>query len=157
MRPWKKLAVFAGSLLLAAGCASTNEVKTGVQDGKLLPCPKGPKCVSSQSTDERHRMEPIPYTGELDGAREIILNIVEGMERYEVITIEQNYLYVQFRSKVVGYIDDVEFYIDEEQGVIHFRSSARFGYYDWKVNRKRMEYIRDEFVRMTGSDTTAQE
>ena len=30
-------------------------------------------------------------------------------------------------------------------GVIHFRSAARLPYWDWNVNRKRMEAIRSAF------------
>jgi len=136
------------SSFLTAACASTDTVKTGVQDGRLQPCPNGPKCVSTQSEDERHRMEPIPYSGSLEEARERILSIVRGMETSQVVTVEPRYLYVQFKSKVFGFIDDVEFYFDEERNLIHFRSSARFGYYDWKVNRQRMEYVGEEFARL---------
>jgi len=132
---------------LAAACASTDTVKIGVQDGRLKPCPNAPKCVSTQSEDARHRMEPIPYSGSLEEARERILSIVRGMETSRVVTVEPRYLYVQFKSKVFGFIDDVEFYFDEERNLIHFRSSARFGYYDWKVNRRRMEYVTEQFAR----------
>jgi uncharacterized protein (DUF1499 family) len=151
MKSWVITAICVGSLVFKAGCSSTDEMRTGVQNGKLLPCPNAPKCVSTQSEDERHRIEPIPYAGSLEEARERVLSIVRGMERSEVITVEPQYLYVQFRSKVLKYVDDVEFYFDAESKLIHFRSSARFGYYDWKVNRKRMEYISDEFGRLTDS------
>jgi uncharacterized protein (DUF1499 family) len=153
MKPWIITAVCICGILLKAGCASTDERRTGMENGKLLPCPNGPKCVSTQDMDKRHHMEPISYTGSIEKARDTILSIVENMERSQVITAESDYLYIQFKSKIVGYIDDVEFYFDDNQSIIHFRSSARFGYYDWKVNRRRMEYIRDEFNRLTGGKT----
>ena len=151
MKLWILCGVCVGGFLFMASCASTDESRTGVQDGTLLPCPKAPKCVSTQSEDERHRMEPLSYNGSLGEARDRILDIVQGMEGFRVVTVETNYLYVQFRSKGLGFIDDVDFYFDGKRKIIHFRSSARFGYYDLKVNRNRMEYIADEFTRLTGS------
>ena len=45
----------------------------------------------------------------------------------------------------MGYVDDVEFTFDETAQVIHFRSSSRLPYWDWGVNRERMEEIRAAF------------
>ncbi|MCK5256323.1 MAG: DUF1499 domain-containing protein, partial [Deltaproteobacteria bacterium] len=39
-----------------------------------------------------------------------------------------------------------EFYFDDEQKLIHFRSSSRLGYYDVGVNRRRMGKIREIFL-----------
>ena len=38
-------------------------------------------------------------------------------------------------------IDDIEFYIDEENKIIHFKSASRVGYSDLGANRKRMDEI----------------
>jgi len=127
------------------GCATSGRVRSGVSEGKLLECPKAPKCVSTQSEDERHRMEPIRFSGSVKDARSSIISIIKGMKNSEIITVHENYVYAQFKSSVFRFIDDVEFYFDGEEKLIHFRSSARFGYYDWKVNRKRMEYVVEEF------------
>jgi uncharacterized protein (DUF1499 family) len=53
---------------------------------------------------------------------------------------------VEFRTSL-GFVDDVEFYVDGSQKVIHLRSASRVGYWDLGVNRKRMESIRTEFER----------
>ncbi len=127
------------------GCATSGRVRSGVSEGKLLECPKAPKCVSTQSDDKRHRMEPIRFTGSVTDARSTIISIVRDMKNSEIITVNENYVYAQFKSSVLRFVDDVEFYFDAEEKLIHFRSSARFGYYDWKVNRKRMEYVVEEF------------
>ena len=42
--------------------------------------------------------------------------------------------------------DDVEFFFDEADSVIHFRSASRLGYSDLGVNRRRMEGIRTAFL-----------
>jgi uncharacterized protein (DUF1499 family) len=67
------------------------------------------------------------------------------MERTQIIRDDPTYVHAEFRTEGFGYVDDVEFALDQEAGVIHFRSSARLPYYDWGVNRKRMEDIRAAF------------
>jgi uncharacterized protein (DUF1499 family) len=57
---------------------------------------------------------------------------------------------VEVHVRGIGYVDDVEFYLDQEARLIHFRSSARLPYYDWQVNRKRMEEIRAAFEAAQG-------
>ena len=61
-----------------------------------------------------------------------------------VITDKQDYLYVEFKSRIMGFVDDVEFYFPEES-IIHVRSASRMGYSDLGVNRKRIETIRQHF------------
>jgi uncharacterized protein (DUF1499 family) len=117
----------------------------GVRDGKLAPCPNSPNCVSTQSQDPRHQIDPIPYTTSPAEAKAAVLDIIRSMERSKIITDDPTYVHAEFRTKGIGYVDDVEFYLDQEAQVIHFRSSARLPYWDWGVNRKRMEEIRTVF------------
>nr|MBP7592461.1 DUF1499 domain-containing protein [Chloroflexota bacterium] len=46
---------------------------------------------------------------------------------------------------VMQFIDDVEFYFDDTEGLIHFRSASRLGYGDGGTNRKRMEETRQMY------------
>jgi len=71
--------------------------------------------------------------------------IILGMERTSIIEETDNYLYAEFKSAGMGFVDDVEFSIDAEKKVIHVRSASRVGYSDLGVNRKRIEAIRLEF------------
>jgi uncharacterized protein (DUF1499 family) len=43
----------------------------------------------------------------------------------------------------------VEFLVDPEAKVIHFRSASRVGRSDFGVNRKRMEEIRKDFESLS--------
>jgi uncharacterized protein (DUF1499 family) len=117
----------------------------GVRNGKLAPCPNSPNCVSTQSQDPRHQIDPIPYTTSPAEAKATLVEIIRSMERTRIIRDDPTYIHAEFRTKGIGYVDDVEFSLDQEAGVIHFRSSARLPYYDWGVNRKRMEEIRVGF------------
>ena len=60
-----------------------------------------------------------------------------------IIDSEDNYLYAEFTSRLMGFVDDVEFLYDPDAGITHVRSASRLGYSDMGVNRKRIESIRD--------------
>jgi len=116
----------------------------GVTDGRLARCPKSPNCVSTQAepSDTGHLIEPISYSGDVATAREKLVDAVMAMPRVTLITNEANYVHVEFRSLVMGFVDDVEFYFDEEAQLIHNRSAARLGYGDGGANRRRYEAIK---------------
>lgn len=44
------------------------------------------------------------------------------------------------------YVDDVEFLLDPARSRIDVRSSSRIGYYDFQINRERIEDIRRRFA-----------
>jgi uncharacterized protein (DUF1499 family) len=67
------------------------------------------------------------------------------MLRTKIVTVEDNYLHVEFRSAFLRFVDDVEFLIDPEEQLVHFRSASRVGDSDFGVNRDRMEQIRNAF------------
>jgi uncharacterized protein (DUF1499 family) len=117
----------------------------GVRDGKLAPCPNSPNCVSTQSQDPRHQIAPIPYTTSVAEAKARILEVIRSMPRTTIITDDSTYVHAEFRTKGMGYVDDVEFTFDAAAQVIHFRSGSRLPYWDWGVNRERMEEIRAAF------------
>ncbi|MBR8828047.1 MAG: DUF1499 domain-containing protein [Gomphosphaeria aponina SAG 52.96 = DSM 107014] len=109
----------------------------GVKEGKLTPCPGSPNCVNSQSSDPQAKIEPLPPV-----AIAVLRKIIEGMERTKIIEERENYLYAEFKTKLMGFVDDVEFYLDQDADVIHVRSASRLGQSDLGVNRKRIEAIR---------------
>ena len=113
----------------------------GIVNGKLHPCPKSPNCVSTQAIDEKQKMEPLNYSGSLKEAKVKIIGILNSFKRSKIITNEENYIHIEFRTATFRFVDDVEFLFDDKEKIIHFRSRARMGYSDMGVNRKRMEKI----------------
>lgn len=113
----------------------------GVENGRLSSCPESPNCVSSYETDEEHGMEAMVLVGETAVSQEKLLTIIQAMPNSTLITSEPGYIHAEFRSPTMRFIDDVEFYFDEEAGLIHFRSASRLGYEDMDANRNRMEEI----------------
>lgn len=114
----------------------------GVRDGKLAPCPNTPNCVSSQSVDTTHKIEPLTYTSSSGEAFAKLSLAIATQPRTKIITSSPNYLYVEFTSAIMGFVDDVEFYLDADASLIHVRSASRLGKSDLGVNRKRIETIR---------------
>ena len=111
----------------------------GVTDGKLAACPGTPNCVSSQSEGEKEKIAPLPMVSIAE-----IKKVVSEMERTTIIEESDNYLYAEFQSKLMGFVDDVEFYLDSAANVVHVRSASRLGQSDAGVNRKRVEEIRSK-------------
>lgn len=119
----------------------------GVKDGRLAAPRKTPNCVSSQAdpADAGHYIAPIAFQGDPVQAILALRRIADSMERTHVVAHDPEYLYVEFRSKLMGFVDDVEFFASAAEGVIHVRSSSRLGRRDFGVNRERVEAIRARF------------
>lgn len=67
-----------------------------------------------------------------------ILAVVGEMDRTTVISRREDYLHVEYRTRI-GFVDDVEFLLDEQTRTVRFRSASRVGYWDLGVNRRRIE------------------
>jgi uncharacterized protein (DUF1499 family) len=114
--------------------------------------------VSSVDPDPDRRVDPIPFRGTAAVAREDLETVVRSLPRSEVVGSSGNVVRAEFRTRL-GFVDDVEFRIDEAAGVIHVRSASRTGYWDLGANRRRVETIREaigsvaETRRVGGSGT----
>ena len=108
----------------------------GVTNGRLAPCRRTPNCVSSQAdpSDAEHYIAP------LNGTMEAVRKAIESLPRATIVSEKQNYLYAEFRSKLLGFVDDVELFYDGS--AIQVRSASRLGRRDFGVNRNRVERLR---------------
>jgi len=119
----------------------------GAGEPDLPPCPSSPNCVSSRDPDPARRVDPIPFLGTEEEAREALETVVRSQPRASIVASSGIGIRAEFRSRL-GFVDDVEFRIDEAAGVIHVRSASRKGYWDFGVNRRRVEAIRNAFVNV---------
>lgn len=119
----------------------------GVRQGRLAPCPESPNCVCSQAPreDRRHFVEPLVIPVGESSPIKRLAEIVEAMPRARVVTSQKHYLHAEFRSRLMGFVDDVEFYASPGEPVAHVRSASRLGYSDLGVNGDRVETIREAF------------
>jgi len=129
--------------------SGTRPDNLGVRDGRLAPAKSTPNNVSSQADkgDAQHYVEPLRYSGDLRHAWAALKQVVDGMPRVKVLKSDPNYLYAEFNSRLMGYVDDVEFYLDEKAGVIQVRSASRLGRSDFGVNRERIEAVRAKLAQ----------
>ena len=132
-------------IVLIIGCSAGRPANLGITNGKLLPCPDSPNCVSSQSQDKKHFIEPIRYEGDKQQSRDRLIAVIQGMKRSRIVVVRDDYIHAEFTSAIFRFVDDIEFYIDDKAKTIHMRSASRIGYSDLGVNRKRLDKITSMF------------
>ena len=133
----------AVSVISCSGKISSN---LGVKDGKLALCPSKPNCVSSQTDNPAHKIEHISYKSGRAEVYSILVDIIKNIKRTKIVSKKDNYLHVEFTSGIFRFVDDVEFYFEDNKNIIHVRSASRLGYSDMGVNRKRIMHIRKLFA-----------
>jgi uncharacterized protein (DUF1499 family) len=140
--------LLAGQLGLLKGTPPTD---LGVHDGRLKPPSKTPNSVSSQASlypDHPQRtyadIAPLPLQGDAAATLDRVASIIEAMDGAKIVKKEPEYLYVQFTTRLMKYVDDAEFWFDPDRKVIHVRSASRLGKSDLGVNRERIELIRQK-------------
>jgi uncharacterized protein (DUF1499 family) len=146
------LAVAVVALLLAArfgAFAGRMPDNLGVRDGKLKPPSRTPNSVSSQAElwpdapqKEYARIAPLPLAGDAKATIARIAAVVLDLPGARIVERREDYLYAQFTTALMRYVDDVEFWVDPAAGVVQVRSASRLGSKDFGVNRARVESIR---------------
>ena len=152
------IVVCTGLLLSVAGLAllsfnATRPNKLGVRNGTLTECPDKPNCVSSFAESRTQSMPPIPIVDDPDAAMQAVLDAISAMDGAKIISSEDDYIHCEFTTPIFRFVDDVEFLLDRNDSVIHFRSASRTGYDDFGVNRARMNEVRRRIAVATGEAT----
>lgn len=125
----------------------------GARDGRLAPCASTPNCVSSQTDpkDGGHYIAPLAIAGPAPAAWSALIAVLRGEQRVLIVADKPGYLHAEFTSRLMGYVDDVEFLLDEKAALIQVRSASRLGSSDFGVNRKRVEAIRAALAARPGA------
>jgi uncharacterized protein (DUF1499 family) len=136
----------AGQLGLLKGTAPAH---LGVRDGRLKPPSRTPNSVSSQANlypdhamREYAQIAPLAVRGDAAATWARLRAAVESMPGATVVKSEPDYLYAQFSTRWLGFVDDAEFWFDPAAQAIQVRSASRLGRKDLGVNRARIEAIR---------------
>ncbi|OEH86466.1 hypothetical protein BHU72_13415 [Desulfuribacillus stibiiarsenatis] len=119
----------------------------GVVDGRLAPLPDSPNAVSSQTDNPEKRVEPLPILGDKVNSMEKIKQAILAYGGSTIVNEREEYIHVVFSTPRMKYKDDVEFYIDEANQVIHIRSASRVGHSDLGLNRKRYEELKGLYMQ----------
>jgi uncharacterized protein (DUF1499 family) len=98
-------------------------VEVGVSNDRLLACPATPNCVSSDAAPaDSHYIAPIE---DPDGATwAALLARLRAMEGVTLVTSTSDYAYCTFETKLMRFVDDVEFHRRPERGEIALRSAS---------------------------------
>lgn len=132
-----------GILLMLPGCATQTGSELGLTgDGKLAPCPATPNCVSSDARDSSHRIAPIEVKSDPEAAWQALISFLKNDPSYVIQVQKGDYLRAEARTKLLGFVDDVEFQLRPAEGQIAMRSASRAGYSDLGANRRRLEAVR---------------
>jgi len=121
----------------------------GIRDGRLKPPAPTPNSVSSQTAlYPKHPQKDYATIApiEIDRSGEVTLakikTIIATTSGAQIVESTPDYLYAQFTTPILKFVDDVEFWLDPGMNVIHVRSASRLGKSDLGVNRRRIETIR---------------
>lgn len=143
-------AVVAGQLGLLQGQAPTD---LGVRDGRLKAPSSAPNSVSSQASlypthPQRVYAEIAPFALQGTGAQTLarLRSIIESTPGARVVKADETYVYAQFTSRWMKYVDDLELWFDAGSGVVQVRSASRLGHSDLGANRARVEALRQQLA-----------
>ncbi len=121
----------------------------GARDGRLKAPSNTDNSVSSQAglyPDHPQRayatIAPIALSGDGPATLAKIKTIVQATAGAAVVKSEPDYLYAQYTTPLMKYVDDVEFWFDPANSVVQVRSASRIGKSDLGANRKRVEALR---------------
>ena len=128
--------------LFLQGCSST-PVAGGVVDGHLDGCPAKDNCISTFSTRNDQKIEPLHFNGPLSAAKTRLKTVLAQRGDNRIVEEGDTYLHVEFTTPLMHFVDDGEFLFGP--GTIAIRSASRIGYSDFGKNRSRMAEIKAAF------------
>lgn len=107
----------------------------------FAPCPAAPNCVSSDARDPRHAIAPfVPQSTAAETWPRLRAEIL-ALPRTTLVLDDETHLRAECRS-LLGFTDDLEIELRRDENLLAVRSAARLGYYDFGVNRRRIETLR---------------
>lgn len=139
-------AILAGQFGLLKGKPPAD---LGVRNGQLKAPSNTNNSVSSQAAlhpnspmRAKAEIAALPMNGDTKATMARLQTVVVAMPGAQIIKTEPTYLYAQFTTRLMKYVDDVEFSVDEPAKQVQVRSASRLGKEDLNANRDRIEAIR---------------
>lgn len=142
------------SILLVIGLAGCSARVLDSQNrvvGSPLPnCPASPNCVISEvggAQSAEQRVAAFRLNGDVAAAWKQLRAELVSMPRTTVVFEQADYIHAEVVSPWRVYTDDLALRLDRPQQLVHLRSSSRLGYYDFGVNRERVEALRQQLLQ----------
>ncbi len=129
-------------VMMLWSCAGQAPDDLGVTDGQLAPCPSSPNCVSSDAAGADHHVAPYALAAEAAASWAVVREVIAAYPRTTIVTADDDYLHAECRSRLFGFVDDLELHLRPDDAIIAVRSASRVGYSDLGANRTRIDDIR---------------
>jgi uncharacterized protein (DUF1499 family) len=91
-------------------------------------------------------MAPFRLATEANAAWDALQDVLSSSTRTRIVTRTADYIHAEATSFVFRFVDDVEFHLRAEDNSIAVRSASRLGTYDFGVNERRIERLRDRLT-----------
>jgi len=144
----KKILVLVGFLftvLSAVGCSQLPA--RDLSSNPIQDCTGGPHCVTTRTQNSDRKIQPFLFNGTSEDFKKIAVSTIESMPHSHIVRAEQNYIYAEYTSAIMRFVDDFEVYWDPQTKMVDMRSSSRIGYNDLGVNQKRTEKFQQLFLQ----------
>ncbi len=132
-------------IILMSGFMVIKNMRTpadlGMKNGQFKPLSSKPNGVSSQAEDTTKFVKALSFIGDVETTKDHLLEACESFGKCTVMVNEEDYMHVVFTTGTMKYRDDVEFYFDKTNEIVHYRSESRIGYSDMGLNKERYEAI----------------
>jgi uncharacterized protein (DUF1499 family) len=110
----------------------------GVHNGDLASCPSPAHCARADWAVA----DPI-------SALAALVPEVQALPRTEVVEQSNGYLHATASSALFGFVDDLELYADQAQGLLQARSISRLGDSDLGVNGRRLASLQQALAEVS--------
>jgi uncharacterized protein (DUF1499 family) len=143
MKIQRRLFTHIGAMLgvtLLLGACSTPQL--GASNGIFQACSFAPHCVSSTESAPQKYIAPIVVSSPQEWQR--LQQLVLAIPRTQIAVQDVNYLHAVTSTDIMHYKDDVELLYSPAKNAVDIRSSSRVGYYDFGINRARLEQLRSQ-------------
>ena len=137
---------FAGLMNFSEGAA--NGMASDKEWERFKECPPTPNCVSSETLLKERFIKRFKTGNRPAESWELLTRILEKTSNCRVMSRDSSYIHAEFRTRLLRFVDDVEFRLESETSEIAVRSSSRLGYSDLGTNRRRLEGIREELKKL---------
>jgi uncharacterized protein (DUF1499 family) len=142
--------VLAGQAGLLRGSAPAD---LGLREGRLKAPSATANSVSSQAAlwpghpqAAYAAIEPLALRGDAAATLERLQALIQAAPGGKVVDARADYMRAEFTTRWLGFVDDVEFWVDPAAGVLQVRSASRLGREDFGVNRRRIEALRGQLA-----------
>ncbi len=115
---------------------------------RFKECPPTPNCVSSETLSKAKFIERFKTGNRPAESWVLLTKLLEKTSNCRVVSQNSSYIHAEFRTRLLRFVDDVEFRLESETSEIAVRSASRVGYSDLGTNRRRLEKLRGDLERL---------